>query len=115
MDLNYSAEERAFRDEVRAWLQANLPRDLKEKVERFAELSKEDVRRWHAILAKQGWIAPHWPQEWGGTGWNAVQRYLFEEECGYAGAPQLPGLALVFCAPVLIRYGTEAQIGRAHV
>jgi len=109
VDLNYSAEERAFRDEVRAWLQANLPRDLKEKVERFAELSKEDVRRWHAILAKQGWIAPHWPQEWGGTGWNAVQRYLFEEECGYAGAPQLPGLALVFCAPVLIRYGTEAQ------
>ncbi len=109
MDLNYSAEERAFRDEVRAWLQANLPRDLKEKVERFAELTKDDVRRWHGILAKQGWIAPHWPEEWGGTGWNAVQRYIFEEECGYAGAPQLPGLALVFCAPVLIRYGTEAQ------
>jgi alkylation response protein AidB-like acyl-CoA dehydrogenase len=109
MDLEYSPEEIAFRDEVRAWIRANLPPDLKEKVEGLAELSKEDVMRWHRILARQGWIAPHWPQEWGGTGWNVVQRYLFEEECGLAGAPQLPALSLVFCAPVLIRYGTEAQ------
>jgi alkylation response protein AidB-like acyl-CoA dehydrogenase len=109
MDLEYSAEEVAFRDEVRAWIGRKLPADLKEKVESFAEISKADVLRWHRILAKQGWIAPHWPPEWGGTAWNVVQRFIFEEECGYAGAPQLPGLGLVFCAPVLIRYGTEAQ------
>jgi alkylation response protein AidB-like acyl-CoA dehydrogenase len=109
VDLNYSAGELAFRDEVRGWLRANIPPDLKEKVEGFAELSKGDVLRWHRILARKGWIAPHWPLEWGGTGWNVVQRFIFEEECGYAGAPQLPGLALAFCAPVLIRFGTEAQ------
>jgi alkylation response protein AidB-like acyl-CoA dehydrogenase len=109
VDLSYSAEELAFRDEVRGWLRAHIPADLKAKVERFAELSKADVLRWHRILAEKGWIAPHWPVEWGGTGWNVVQRFIFEEECGYAGAPQLPGLALAFCAPVLIRFGTEAQ------
>ncbi len=109
MDLEYSAEEIAFRDAVRAWIRERLPADLRLKVESLAELSKDDILRWHRILAARGWIAPHWPQEWGGTGWNALQRFIFEEECGYAGAPQLPGLGLVFCAPVLIRYGTEAQ------
>jgi alkylation response protein AidB-like acyl-CoA dehydrogenase len=109
MDLHYSAEELAFRDEVRSWLEANLPVDLKEKVGSFAEVGKADTQRWHKILSDRGWIAPHWPVEWGGTGWNVVQRYIFEEECGYAGAPQLPALSLMMCAPVLIRYGTQAQ------
>jgi alkylation response protein AidB-like acyl-CoA dehydrogenase len=109
MDLNYSDEERAFREEVRAWLDANLPADLKHKVATFQVLSKEETQRWHAILARKGWVAPAWPVEWGGTGWNVVQRYIFEEECGYAGAPQLPALSLAMCAPVLIHYGTQAQ------
>ena len=109
MDLNYSEEERAFRDEVRGWLEAHLPADLKEKVASFAVLTKEETQRWHRILSKKGWVAPAWPEEWGGTGWNVVQRYIFEEECGYAGAPQLPALSLMMCAPVLIRYSTQAQ------
>ena len=109
MDLNYSSEEHAFRDEVRAWLDAHLPADLKEKVASFSVISKEDTQRWHRILSEQGWVAPAWPVEWGGTGWNVVQRYIFDEECGYAGAPQLPTMSLIMCAPVLIRYGTEAQ------
>ncbi len=109
MDLNYSPEELAFRDEVRAWLQANLPRDLKDKVASYAHLSKEDLLRWHLILAQKGWVAPAWPKEWGGTGWNLVQRYLFEEELGYAGGPMLIPFGLSMCAPVLLRFGTEAQ------
>ncbi len=109
MDLNYSAEERAFADEARAWLDANLPADLKEKVASFAVLGKEDTQRWHRILSAKGWVAPAWPVEWGGTGWNVVQRYIFEEACGFAGAPQLPALSLMMCAPVLIHYGTRAQ------
>ena len=109
MDLNYSDEECAFRDEVRAWLDANLPADLKTKVAAFEEIAKEDTQRWHRILSDKGWVAPAWPVEWGGTGWNVVQRYIFEEECGYAGAPQLPALSLMMCAPVLIRFGTQAQ------
>jgi alkylation response protein AidB-like acyl-CoA dehydrogenase len=109
MDLNYSAEELAFRDEVRAWLRANLPAELREKGERYAHLSKDDLLRWHRILAKKGWVAPAWPKEWGGTGWNLVQRYIFEEELGYVGAPPLIPFGLNMCAPVLLRFGTEAQ------
>jgi alkylation response protein AidB-like acyl-CoA dehydrogenase len=109
VDLNYSAEELAFRDEVRGWLRANLPADLREKGERYAHLSKDDLLRWHRILAKQGWVAPAWPKEWGGTGWNVVQRYLFEEELGYSGAPPIIPFGVTMCAAVLLRFGTEAQ------
>jgi alkylation response protein AidB-like acyl-CoA dehydrogenase len=109
MDLNYSPEEVAFRDRVRAWLKANLPDDLRQKVVRYEHLAREDLLRWHRILAKQGWIAPSWPREWGGTDWNVVQRYIFEEECGYAGAPPLVPFGLTMCASVLLRFGTEAQ------
>ena len=109
MDLNYSHEEAAFRDEVRAWLRANLPADLQTRVAAYEHLSREDLLRWHRILAKQGWVAPAWPKEWGGTGWNVVQRYIFEEELGYVGAPPLAPFGLAMCAPVLLQFGTEAQ------
>jgi alkylation response protein AidB-like acyl-CoA dehydrogenase len=109
MDLNYSPEEAAFREEVRSWLDSNLPQDLKDKVASYAHLSKDDLLRWHKILAKKGWVAPAWPKEWGGTGWNVVQRYIFEEELGYAGAPPLIPFGLAMCAPVLLRFGTEEQ------
>ena len=105
MDLNYSPEELAFRDEVRAWLGKNLPAELKDK----GHYAKEELLRWHGILAKKGWVAPAWPKEWGGTGWNLVQRYIFEEELGYAGGPPLIPFGLAMCAPVLLRFGTEAQ------
>ncbi len=109
MDLNYSHEELQFRDEVRAWLAGSLPSDLRDRVSAYAHLSKEDLMRWHRILADKGWVAPAWPKEWGGTGWNVVQRYIFEEELGYAGAPPLIPFGLAMCAPVLLRFGTEAQ------
>jgi alkylation response protein AidB-like acyl-CoA dehydrogenase len=105
MDLNYSAEEIAFRDEVRSWLAANLPRELKDK----SHLAKEELMRWHRILASKGWVAPAWPKEWGGTGWNVVQRYIFEEELGYAGCPPLMPFGISMCAPVLLAFGSEAQ------
>ena len=109
MDPGYAPEELAFRDEVRAWLRANLPADLRDKVASYAHLTRDDLLRWHRILAQQGWIAPSWPTEWGGTDWTPVQRYLFEEECGYAGTPPLLPFGLAMCGPVLIRFGTEAQ------
>jgi alkylation response protein AidB-like acyl-CoA dehydrogenase len=109
MDLNYSTEELSFRDEIRTWLEANLPRDLREKVASYGHLSREDLLGWHRILAKKGWVAPGWPKEWGGTGWNVVQRYMFEEELGYAGSPPLIPFGLAMCAPVLLRFGSEAQ------
>ena len=109
MDLNYSPEELAFRDEVRGWLKSNLPDELRDKVVNYKELSKDDLLRWHKILAKKGWVAPDWPTEWGGTDWNVVQRYIFEEECGFAGTPPLIAFGLRMCAPVLLRFGTDAQ------
>ncbi len=109
MDLNYSTEESAFRDQVRGWLKANLPQDLRDKVANYAELGRDDLLRWHKILAKQGWVAPSWPKEYGGTDWNVVQRYIFEEECGFAGTPPLIPFGLTMCGPVLLRFGTEAQ------
>ena len=110
MDLDYSPEETAFRDEVRGWLRENLPEDLREKVATYAHLSKDDLLRWLKILAKKGWVAPSWPQEWGGTDWNVVQRYIFEEECGFAGTPPVIPFGLTMCAPVLHKFGTEAHM-----
>ena len=109
MDLNYSAEEIAFRDEVRGWLRENLPKELRDKVVDYRELTRDDLQRWHRLLAAKGWIAPSWPIECGGTSWSVVQRYIFEEECGYAGAPPLIPFGLMMCAPVLFKFGTEAQ------
>jgi len=109
MDLDYSADELAFRDMVREWLRTHLPDDLRARVARYLPLAREDLARWHRILAAKGWIAPAWPTEWGGTGWNVVQRYLFEEECGYAGAPPLSPFGLMMCGPVLLHFGTQAQ------
>jgi alkylation response protein AidB-like acyl-CoA dehydrogenase len=109
MDLSFSPEEQAFRDEVRAWLRANLPQDLREKVENYQHLSKDDLMRWHRILANKGWIVPAWPKEWGGTGWNLVQRYIFDEELGYAGTPPIIPFGVTMCAAVLLRFGSEAQ------
>ena len=109
MDLNYSVEERAFRDEVSEWLRDHLPADLRQKVLEYRHLTRDDLQRWHSILAQKGWVAPSWPQQWGGTDWNVVQRYIFDEACGYAGAPPLVPFGLLMCAPVLFKFGTQAQ------
>ncbi|NBS94607.1 MAG: pimeloyl-CoA dehydrogenase large subunit [Betaproteobacteria bacterium] len=109
MDLSYSAEELSFRSEVRGWLDANLPTDIRDKVVNYHGLSKEDYLRWHKILAAKGWSVPHWPVEWGGTGWNITQRYIYDEEFGLAGAPALPPFGPAMCASVLLRFGTPAQ------
>jgi alkylation response protein AidB-like acyl-CoA dehydrogenase len=109
MDLNYSAEEAAFRDEVRAWIGANLDPAARDKVLSYRELSKDDLLGWHKTLARKGWVAPGWPKEWGGTDWTVVQRYIFEEECGAAGCPPIVPFGVRMCAPVLLRFGTDAQ------
>ena len=112
MDLSYSSEELAFRGEVRGWLDANLPDDLRDKVTGYKGLTKDDIQRWHKILAAKGWSVPHWPQEWGGTGWNITQRYLYEEQFGLAGAPLLPSFGPSMCASVLLRFGSQQQKDR---
>jgi alkylation response protein AidB-like acyl-CoA dehydrogenase len=112
MDLSYSTEELAFRDEVRSWLAANLPGDIRDKVVGYHGLSKDDFIRWHKILAAKGWSVPHWPVESGGTGWDITQRYIYDEEFGLAGAPGLPPFGPAMCASVLHRFGTPEQKAR---
>ncbi|MFM1987515.1 MAG: hypothetical protein RJA99_472 [Pseudomonadota bacterium] len=109
MDLNYSPEELAFRDEVRGWLRENLPEDLRAKTAAGDHLNKEDLLRWHRILAKKGWVAPAWPEEWGGPGWSVTQRYIFEEECGLAGTPPIVAFGVTMCAQVLLKFGSPEQ------
>ncbi len=112
MDLSYSPEEQAFRNEVREWLTANLPADIRSKVVGYQHLSKDDYIRWHKILAAKGWSVPHWPSDWGGTGWDITQRYIYEEEFGLAGAPGLPPFGPAMCASVLHKFGTPEQKAR---
>jgi len=109
MDLDYSPSERAFQAEVRAWLAKNLAPSLAEKVRRGQHLQKSDIEGWHATLNSRGWLAPHWPVEYGGTGWSPVQRHIFEEECCRAYAPRVVPFGLSMLAPVLIKYGNDAQ------
>ncbi|MCP1402929.1 acyl-CoA dehydrogenase family protein [Achromobacter insolitus] len=109
MDLEFTPEENAFRDDVRAFLADRLPQRLSTKVEQGKLLTRADMAEWHAILNQQGWLASHWPVEYGGTGWSTVQKYIFENECALAGAPRIVPFGLSMLGPVLIKYGTEAQ------
>ncbi|MDO8701837.1 MAG: acyl-CoA dehydrogenase family protein, partial [Undibacterium sp.] len=109
MDLNYSAEDLAFRDEVRAYLDANLPADLQHKVLNHKRMTKNDFVRWHKILAEKGWVATGWPEQYGGTGWSATQRHIFEEECARAGTPRIMPFGVMMVAPVIMAFGNQAQ------
>jgi alkylation response protein AidB-like acyl-CoA dehydrogenase len=112
MDLNYTAEDLAFRDTVRAFLEANLPSDLQQKVRNHLRLQKDDYVRWHRIAARQGWAAPAWPVEFGGPGWNATQRHIYEEECARAGTPPILPFGVNMVAPVIMAFGNAEQ--KAH-
>lgn len=109
MELNYSQSEEQFRDEVRTFLAANLPKDISYKVLNHLRLGKEEYVRWHKILAKKGWSVPGWPVEFGGTGWTPTQHHIFNEENALAGAPGVLPFGAAMLAPVLMRYGNDAQ------
>ncbi|MBC8735514.1 pimeloyl-CoA dehydrogenase large subunit [Paraburkholderia sp. UCT31] len=109
MDLNFTSEEEAFRASVLAFLRDKLPRRLAGKVHGGRRLTRDDMAEWHAILNAQGWLANHWPKEYGGPGWSAVQKFIFENECALAGAPRVVPFGVNMLGPVLIKYGSEAQ------
>ena len=109
MDLNFSGEELAFRDEVRAFIEANVPQDARRRVLEGQEVSRDDTVRWQQILHRRGWGGPNWPQQFGGTGWDPVQQYIFEEESAAAGAPRLLPFGLKMVGPVIMRFGNAEQ------
>jgi alkylation response protein AidB-like acyl-CoA dehydrogenase len=109
MDLNFTPEELAFRAEIRAWVAENLPKEISHKVHNALRLTRDDMQRWARILGKKGWHGWAWPRQFGGPGWNAVQRHLFEEECALAGAPRIVPFGPVMVAPVIMAFGSPDQ------
>jgi alkylation response protein AidB-like acyl-CoA dehydrogenase len=109
MDLNFTAEELEFRAMVRQWVAQNLPKDLSHKVHNALRLTRDDMQRWAKILGAKGWLGWGWPQQFGGPGWNAIQKHLFEEECALAGAPRVVPFGPVMVAPVIMAFGNAEQ------
>ena len=109
MDLAFTPEELGFREEIRTWVHAHLPQDISHKVHNALHLTREDMQRWGKILGKKGWLGHAWAKEFGGPGWNAIQKHLFEEECALAGAPRVVPFGPVMVAPVIMAFGNAEQ------
>ena len=109
MDLAFTPEEQKFREDIRAWVRENLPKDIAHKVHNSLHLTRDDMQRWARILGKKGWLGYGWPKEFGGPGWNAIQKHLFEEETALAGAPRIVPFGPVMVAPVIMAFGSPEQ------
>lgn len=109
MDMRFSPAEQAFRDEVRAFLAAELDPALARKVALHAPLTKPEMEDWHARLNARGWLAGNWPRQFGGAGWSAIQRHIFEEESALAHAPRVLPFGIAMLGPVLQQFGSKAQ------
>jgi alkylation response protein AidB-like acyl-CoA dehydrogenase len=112
MDLSFTPEQEAFRKTVREFLRDAMPPHLKAKAEVDGHFEMEETMEWHKVLYRQGWVAPHWPKEHGGPGWDAAQRFLFGEELEKSGAPILSPFGLSMVGPLLIQFGNDAQKAR---
>ena len=104
MQLEFTPEEKAFQQEVRAWLAENKP-DWSE----WMGASREQLMAWEQKLATKNWLAIGWPKEFGGPGWTVTQRYIWDEECARAGAPGISVFGVVMCGPVIMAFGTPEQ------
>lgn len=108
MDSRLTDEELKFRDEVRAFIAENWTDELNAKISN-KKTHKEGMVEWQKILHKQGWIAPGWPKEYGGTGWTLTQRFIYNNERAYAGIPEVVPFGLKMVAPVIYTYGNDEQ------
>ncbi len=109
MDLDFSPEDNAFREEARAFIAENYPKELREHQKSEDALTREDYLSWHRILAKKGWSAPSWPKEWGGTGWTPTQKYIWSEEQAKADTIGILPFGVAMLAPVIYTFGTQEQ------
>ncbi len=109
MNLDFSPEDVAFRDEVRAFIAEHYPAGLREKQEEGEEMAKEDFLAWHRILAKKGWVAPAWPEKVGGPGWTSVQRYIWSEETARADCVPILPFGINMVGPVIYTFATPEQ------
>jgi alkylation response protein AidB-like acyl-CoA dehydrogenase len=109
MDLSESPEHLAFREQVRAFLRTEMPPALREKAAVDGHFEHEEIMEWHRILYRKGWVAPHWPVEYGGPGLDVTSRFILTEEMELSGAPTLSPFAIFMVGPLLIQFGSDAQ------
>ncbi|WP_313807503.1 acyl-CoA dehydrogenase family protein [Sphingobium sp.] len=109
MNLDFTPEDLAFREDVRAFLKASLPDDLRAKMINRDHLGKADIVRWQRILNARGWAVPAWPVDDGGQPWSPTQRYIFQEEMALAHAPEGSPFNVNMIGPILCKFGTDAQ------
>ncbi len=109
MDLRFTDEDIAFRRELREFFAANLPEALRRKLEQGGKAEKHELVAWTRILNARGWATPHWPVEWGGTGWSPVQQMIFRDELQQFPAPEPLSFGVSMVAPVIFTFGSEAQ------
>ncbi len=113
MDINFSAEDVAFRDEVREFFDKEYDSEVsKRQADNHSSDYKSSIVAWQKKLHAKGWIAPDWPVEYGGTGWSSTQKYIYETERGLAGIPDVIPFGLKMVAPVIYTFGTEEQKAR---
>jgi alkylation response protein AidB-like acyl-CoA dehydrogenase len=111
MNLDFPQEYVKFREDVRQWIEANYPADVRAKQNAGQTLSKENILSWHRALNNKGWLVPSWPKEYGGTGWPPIARYIFSEELARANATP-PAFGIHMIGPVLYTFGTPEQKAR---
>ena len=109
MNVNLTAKEIAFRDEVRSFFAEKYPTDIHEKQDKGIPLSREDTIRWQKILYEQGWFAVNWPEEYGGTGWTPTQKYIFANEMAAVNAPAIVPFGVAMVGPIIYTYGSVEQ------
>jgi alkylation response protein AidB-like acyl-CoA dehydrogenase len=112
MNVTFTDEELAFRDEVRSFFRDETPEDIVEKRRQGIELGRDDQVLFQKCLYEKGWIAANWPVEYGGTGWTAVQKYIFATEMAAADAPDIIPFGLGMVGPVIFTYGSDEQKAR---
>lgn len=108
MDIQLTPNDVAFREEVRTFLKENLSDRIKQAIV-GGYIDKDTMIEWQKILYEQGWVAPNWPQQYGGTGWTITQKFIFENECAEAGAPAVVPFGLKMVGPVIYKFGSEEQ------
>jgi pimeloyl-CoA dehydrogenase large subunit len=109
MDLRLTEDELAFRAEVRDFVRDSLPASIRDKMVAGRRLTKDDYVRWTRILAAKGWAVPHWPPEWGGTGWSPIQQSIFLDEIQRGNAPEAVAFGVNMVGPVIYTFGSQAQ------
>jgi alkylation response protein AidB-like acyl-CoA dehydrogenase len=109
MDMSFTPEQEAFRQEVREFIRAAMPPHIRAKAEVDGAFDVKETMEWHKILAAKGWVAPHWPKEYGGPGWDTARRFIWSEQIELSGAPALSPFGLVMVGPLIMQFGNEAQ------